>query len=618
MAYRLYLNTLAGTSVSLIAQGGEETVQNLYEEGGNRTPIPPREISRQGEVVRYGWLLPEDLYYVEARKKGYYSLVCSIPLKKETETDLFLTERSGMGYEPHENVALSRKEPSAWEDRSMFSHDKDVWEKIAPNHHEAWGEYACVFTTPFFTRENTEKGKHRATSYSEMMAFIHKKAEENPHLRLFDLFTSPIYGFRVPLCLFSKDLPKGELTLEEAGEILKGTNKPVIHYQAQLHGNEVAPGEAALGMMAYLGTEKGRALLDKVHLSIIPCLNPEGALIYHRNNAAGVNLNRDYGALSAPETRGSVRAFNALDPVVMIDGHEYRAKKMFRRGRYEDIQLSLGVASNENTDLIEANEEVLFGCVGALKEMGLRSFFYRDHVSGREMVTATRYFAEKGAMTVLIESRGIDLGQERYARRVMGQFTVARHFCEAIAADPGRFLENSRKERAHFLNPFDREFVLESRYTEPEESDPHFPVYTYDYFSGDLVKTECKGVPSYKVPVRTRPRPASYLIPKGEAWEESVRELFALHGISFEEHGAGYKAHLTSYAWEGESLLVTEAKDVTFDRGALEIPVAQPMSHIVSMLFEPDCDDAEEAKRLFLTQEIFQPESAGKIFRKER
>ncbi len=614
---KLYLTTDNETSMILYSQGGVETSENLYGEGGNREPIEPREISRQGNRLRYGWLLPEDLYYAEARKKGHFGLIRSFPLTKDTDEEFFLVERSGKGYEPHEDVALYRALPSIWEDRCMFAHEKTAWDAMAPDFHPAWEKYKVIFSTPFFERDGQGE-EHRSTSYPEMMAFLTQKEKEYADMRLIPLFTSAIYGFTVPVAVFSKDLPAGKLSLEEAGAILQKTGKPVIHYQAQLHGNEVASGEAALSMVAYLGTEEGKKLLDKVHIYIIPCSSPEGALLYHRNTGAGVNLNRDFGALSAPETRGIVRAFRAFLPVAVIDGHEYRAKKMFRQGRYEDVQLSLGVASNEDRVLLEANETVLFDCVKSLSDMGLRSFFYRDHVSGREMVTATRYFAEQGAMTVLIESRGIDFGQERFHRRVMGQFTVARHFFEAIAERPEFFAENSRREREHFLSPFDRDFVLESRYTVPTEKDPHFPVYTFDFSTGALVKTEEKGVPSYKVPVRMRPRPLSYLIPKGKEWEKSVLDLLDRHSILYEEKEKGYQAILSGYEWKGESLFVTQEKEVTFPDGAYEISVCQPLSHIISMLFEPDCDDAVEAKEEFITQALFAPEGAGLIFRREQ
>lgn len=79
-------------------------------------------------------------------------------------------------------------------------------------------------------------------------------------------------------------------------------------------------------------TELARTLLDdprlarRYQLFVVPQINPDGVALGHwRANRAGVDLNRDWGPFTQPETR-AVRAFldhlpAATRPVAMIDFH---------------------------------------------------------------------------------------------------------------------------------------------------------------------------------------------------------------------------------------------------------------------------------------------------------
>jgi hypothetical protein len=153
-------------------------------------------------------------------------------------------------------------------------------------------------------------------------------------------------------------------------------------------------------------TPEGEKLLDKIHLYIIPRANPEGALLYRRTGGRGMDLNRDYFSLYSVENQGGFRAFRAFQPCLVIDAHELRSRKLSRVMRYEDIQLSSGIAPNADPELYDNNLELLFEATYEMQKLGIRNYFYLDHVSGVEMTTSTRFFVERGAMTVLIECRG--------------------------------------------------------------------------------------------------------------------------------------------------------------------------------------------------------------------
>jgi len=97
---------------------------------------------------------------------------------------------------------------------------------------------------------------------------------------------------------------------------------------ARQHGSEPAGTEAAMALLRHFATSESRAeaaLLERVALMIIPMANPDGAVAGRRGNSAGVDLNRDWGALSQPETRAIEGAFLDWRPDVVIDLHELPA-----------------------------------------------------------------------------------------------------------------------------------------------------------------------------------------------------------------------------------------------------------------------------------------------------
>jgi len=522
-------------------------------------------------------------YLVRQELEGFYSAERCVKLEEDTVLSLPVEKRYGYGYEPHE-------------DRMVFCYEKDAWDKMAPDSDPRWDEWEkLIFTTPSFIREKTE-GAHRIPTNEELWEFVREQEANNPNMRVYTLFESGIYKLPAPIAVFSKDLPEKECTLEELGALLRNSEKPVVHYQAQIHGNETSGCEAAMGMMKYLATPEGEKILDGIHLYIIPRLNPEGALLYQRAGGQGLDLNRDYYALYGQETKGSLRAFRAFQPCLMIDAHELRTHRLPDTLRYDDILLSGGVAPNGDPELFDNKLALLFGAKEELAKYGLRSFFYLDHISGVEMATATRYFAELGAVTVLIECRGIDMGLGRYRRRIMGQFTAARSILEEVSAHPEKYSAPTKREKAGFLDPFDRDFVVEGAYTNDPETDPVFPIAYHDASSGEVIKTEDKSVILYRKAVRTRPRPKCYVLPLGKPWEKELTDLLDRHFISYERKEGAQTMTLSRFVKEGDKAVLSEEKERVFEQGVLTVPVAQELSRYVSFLFEADCPDSEKSK----------------------
>ncbi len=92
----------------------------------------------------------------------------------------------------------------------------------------------------------------------------------------------------------------------------------------QQHGNEPAGTPAALRLLANI-TSGGHptAWLENQVVLILPMANPDGGDADARQNADGVDINRDHIALATTEARAIHDALNAWDIHVALDHHEY-------------------------------------------------------------------------------------------------------------------------------------------------------------------------------------------------------------------------------------------------------------------------------------------------------
>ncbi len=77
--------------------------------------------------------------------------------------------------------------------------------------------------------------------------------------------------------------------------------RPRIYVSTGVHGDEPAPPQALLNML------QAGVFDDRATWFLVPMLNPAGFAADQRENASGVDLNRDYLSLATPEVRAHVR-----------------------------------------------------------------------------------------------------------------------------------------------------------------------------------------------------------------------------------------------------------------------------------------------------------------------
>ncbi len=188
-----------------------------------------------------------------------------------------------------------------------------------------------------------EASEFRATArHADVVALLDRLAAASPLARRAELGTSG-EGRSLPMLILS-DPPVA--TAAEARALAREQGRVIVLAIGNIHAGEV-DGKEALPMLAreLLGLGEGRPgaagkpdpILKQVIFVIAPIYNADGNErvaktnrpgqlgpdegMGVRENAAGLDLNRDFIKVESPEGAALVRAFNEWDPHVFIDTH---------------------------------------------------------------------------------------------------------------------------------------------------------------------------------------------------------------------------------------------------------------------------------------------------------
>jgi Zinc carboxypeptidase len=202
-----------------------------------------------------------------------------------------------------------------------------------------------------------ERTDYRSTSrYDDVIAFIRAIQKIDPDVRV-ENFATTNEGRALPLVILGPHTPR--------------TSKlPVVFIMANIHAGEVEGKEAAQMLLRDLVTTH-RKLRDRMVILIAPIYNADGnerISTEHRKtqvgpatgegireNAQGLDLNRDYMKLETPEAHGLVHnVLERWDPLVTVDLHT-------TNGSYHGYHLTYSPPLNPNADarLIAFERETL-------------------------------------------------------------------------------------------------------------------------------------------------------------------------------------------------------------------------------------------------------------------
>lgn len=150
---------------------------------------------------------------------------------------------------------------------------------------------------------------------------------------------------------------------EEIGRSVQGRPLTAIHTGtgpvkvlawSQMHGDESAASMGLLDLVTWLAADEPdpvrERLLGGITLTLVPVLNPDGAELFQRHNALGVDINRDARRLSTPEARALKGLHDRLKPDFGFNLHDQNARTIAGPGGKQVGISLLAPATNEARD----------------------------------------------------------------------------------------------------------------------------------------------------------------------------------------------------------------------------------------------------------------------------
>ena len=106
-----------------------------------------------------------------------------------------------------------------------------------------------------------------------------------------------------------------------------GSGKTKILVWSQMHGNESTTTKGLIDYLNYLNLDKGefKNISENYTIYIIPILNPDGAILYTRENANKIDLNRDALDCTQPESKILRRVLENFNPDYCFNLHDQRS-----------------------------------------------------------------------------------------------------------------------------------------------------------------------------------------------------------------------------------------------------------------------------------------------------
>ena len=466
-------------------------------------------------------------------------------------------------------------------------------------------KFPKVLTTPGY---NPKKPVGEHTTQAEMEEYLAKldKSVKNMYTYTAGYSTK---GLRLPVAVFTTTDLEG-MSLEEAGAAVLANGKPTIYLHAEIHGNENSPGEGALGMCAELSGSYGAKVLPKINVVVLPRVNCDGTKDWTRGTSIAPDMNRDNLLCKNPEVKAAHRIYNAFQPAIVLDMHEYGVVSNYRKtqGYLDDAGITVGGNQNNSRKLNELQKLMMRYVEKRGLEEGLRYWEYTQAgYSDQSPLHASHYYALRSSANFLVETpSGFSQRKSSFKRRVFTQFFAAEALIEFAMEHSDELMAACKADREHVISAKDP-FIL--RHGQNEEA------YTYNrsifsYEDGHKIKDTAFSVRYYEVPLITRERAAAYVIPKGVRFIDRILEIARYNGIAYEELPAGTKMKLSQYAqnpkWKPvvqkqvpgrkplfeaenvEKYAVLMPKDEIFENGAYIFKTAQPSAIVLMMLMEPD------------------------------
>jgi hypothetical protein len=459
-----------------------------------------------------------------------------------------------------------------------------------------------AYDTPGFA-----PGRKDFTSHEEMLAYVEALRRRSDAVRVRMVGESQ-EGRVMPAIVLS-----GEGV--QTGVQARRLGRPVVVLAGLQHGNEPAGGESMLVLANELATGRLRPLLDKLTVVIVPHSNPDGAYHFRRSPYSNVDINRDHVKVDLPETRALHRIVNEFEPHVFVDAHEFSVATRWieKFGVLQSYDLMVQYATNPNVHpALTALADGKF--LGAFKEANARAGYthfwyyttsynlknYLVSMGGTTPDIGRNFAGLQHAVSFLIESRGVGIGRESFARRVHSHIVSVGSLLQTAADNAKELMDTVAAARAETVRrgrdpqPGDNIAV---RLTSPVIKQK---LDMIDPASGVLKTIEVDWSDSLKVEAEiARQRPWAYVIPPVF---HDIAERLMVSGVEVRRLSKPTELEVESFQVtdrrasstfvEGRIThqVTTEVapKKVRFPAGSYVFPMAQANANVIAVALEPE------------------------------
>ena len=389
---------------------------------------------------------------------------------------------------------------------------------------------------------------------------------------------------------------------------LRASGRTTVLLIGQQHGDEPAGAEALLALAHSLAQGSLAPRLDGLNVIVLPRANPDGAQAGRRATASGIDLNRDHVLLRTPEAQAIAGLMRDYAPAVVVDAHEYPAVApyldKFGGVARADALLQYAMAPNVHEFVSRAAEEWFRRpLLERLQREGLTSDWYHTLATApddrRVAMGAPRPDLGRNAaglrhaVSLLVETRGSELGRTHFARRVHTQ-VVAMESVLASAAARADDLAKLRRfvETETVAQACSGETVVEAASTPSE-----YLLKLIDPASGADMPVNVAWDSALQLQtLRARARPCGYWLAAGERdaalrlrglglTVQRIEEQGMVRGESYRETSRAAVADSPG-ALQPQVETVPALLDVA--PGSWYVPLDQPLAGLAIAALEPD------------------------------
>ncbi len=442
------------------------------------------------------------------------------------------------------------------------------------------------------------------TTEAELSQFLHRKIAPSPN----------VSWRRLGRTAGGRDIHFLVLTQDGRSDpqSVAANRKPNVWFIAQQHGNEPAGAEASLELLRRLVSTDLRQVLERVNVMVVPRANPDGAAAFQRETASKADMNRDHLSLNLSETQKLHAALNDYPPTLVVDAHEFTAAGRWveRYGVAQASDVLVQSASHPGLadSLKRASKDIFEPALQAAWTMhGLKHFTYHTlNVQGAQSFVqmggnfsgiGRNAMGLMGAVSILIETRGVGIGKDNYPRRVASHVVSMSAVLKASAANAEALRTAQRDARRHPVAG--TEWVVDHVALRETKQMPML-----DSATGEDKTITVEYQNSLMItPTVQRPLPAAYILPPNLSSAAMVAKLQAL-GLTVSRIHTAQELELESFTVTqlkqepGEfgaptDRVLTETKRIkkVVEAGSIWVGVMQgyqPFWRIAAALFEPE------------------------------